>query len=105
MSLPAEREDARHVFHVFAARVPQRDAWRARLAELGIQVGVHYPIPIHLQPAHRDLGYLEGSFPVSEAIAREVLSLPIYPELTDDQIDSVAEAFRAGIPAWAPAGG
>jgi dTDP-4-amino-4,6-dideoxygalactose transaminase len=104
VGLPAERDGIRHVYHVFAVRVAQRDAWRARLTELGIGVGVHYPIPVHLQPAHRDLGYAPGSFPVSEAIASEVLSLPIYPELTDEQIDLVAGAFRAGLPAPVPAG-
>jgi len=97
--LPAERADVRHVYHVFAVRLPQRDAWRARLAELGIQTGVHYPIPIHLQPAHRDLGYERGAFPVSEAVAAEILSLPIFPELTDDQIETIGGALRAGLPA------
>jgi dTDP-4-amino-4,6-dideoxygalactose transaminase len=104
VGLPAERRDVRHVFHAFAVRVAQRDAWRARLTDLGIQVGVHYPIPVHLQPAHRDLGYGEGSFPISEMVASEILSLPIYPELTDDQIDTIAGAFRAGMPAMVPAG-
>jgi dTDP-4-amino-4,6-dideoxygalactose transaminase len=104
VGLPAERSDVRHVFHVFAIRVAQRDAWRARLTDLGVQVGVHYPIPVHLQPAHRDLGYAEGAFPVSEAVACEILSLPIYPELTDDQIDTIAGAFRAGLPDLVRAG-
>jgi dTDP-4-amino-4,6-dideoxygalactose transaminase len=104
VGLPAVRSDVRHVFHVFGIQVAHRDAWRARLTELGIQVGVHYPIPVHLQPAHRDLGYAAGTFPVSEAVASAILSLPMFPELTDDQIDTIAGAFRAGIPDLVPAG-
>ena len=96
VSLPAERPDVRHVYHVLAVRVPQRDRWRERLTQAGIQTGVHYPIPVHLQPAHADLGYRAGDFPVSEAVAADVLSLPLFPELTDAQIDAVAGVFRAG---------
>jgi dTDP-4-amino-4,6-dideoxygalactose transaminase len=92
--LPAERPNVRHVYHVLAVRVKARDECRARLADAGIQTGVHYPIPIHLQPAHSDLGYQAGAFPVSEAVASDVLSLPIFPELTDAQVDIVAEAVR-----------
>jgi dTDP-4-amino-4,6-dideoxygalactose transaminase len=91
---PAERPDARHVYHVYAVRVAQRDLWRARLTEAGVQTGVHYPIPIHLQPAHRDLGYREGDFPIAESIAMEVLSLPMFPELTTAQIDAVASVLQ-----------
>jgi dTDP-4-amino-4,6-dideoxygalactose transaminase len=94
--MPEERPNVRHVYHVLAVRVPDRDAWRARLTAAGIQTGVHYPIPVHLQPAHHDLGYAAGDFPVSEAVAAEVMSLPIFPELTDDQIEAVAQVFRAG---------
>jgi dTDP-4-amino-4,6-dideoxygalactose transaminase len=93
--MPAERPNARHVYHVLAVRVPDRDDWRARLTAAGIQTGVHYPIPVHLQPAHRDLGYSAGDFPISEAAAADVLSLPIFPELTDAQIGAVAGVFRA----------
>jgi dTDP-4-amino-4,6-dideoxygalactose transaminase len=94
IGLPEERPGVRHVYHVFAVRVPQRDAWRERLTEAGIQTGVHYPIPVHLQPAHRDLGYARGDFPVSEAVAVDVMSLPIFPELSDVQIEAVAAALR-----------
>ena len=97
VALPEERPGCRHVYHVYAVRVRGRDEVRARLAEAGVQTGVHYPIPVHLQPAHRDLGYGAGDFPVSEAIAADVLSLPIFPELTDAQIDIVAGAL-AGAP-------
>jgi dTDP-4-amino-4,6-dideoxygalactose transaminase len=96
---PLERPGARHVYHVYSVRVPQRDAWRARLAEQHIQTGVHYPIPVHLQPAYRDLGYQVGQFPVAETVAREVLSLPLFPEMTPVQIETVAAVLRAGLPA------
>ena len=96
--VPEERPDVRHVYHVFAVRVPRRDAWRAHLADRGVQTGVHYPIPVHLQPAYADLGYRVGDFPVSESVAHEILSLPMFPELTDGQIDGIGEIFRAGLP-------
>jgi dTDP-4-amino-4,6-dideoxygalactose transaminase len=99
--VPAERPGARHVYHVYAVRVPHRDAVRSQLTDAGIQTGVHYPIPTHLQPAYADLGYRAGDFPVAETLAREVLSLPIYPELTDAQIDTVANALKASVSAGA----
>jgi len=100
---PVERPGARHVYHVYVVRLPQRDAWRARLGEAGVQTGVHYPIPVHLQPAYRDLGHHAGDFPVSERAAAEVLSLPMFPELTAEQIATVAALLRAGVPAGASA--
>jgi dTDP-4-amino-4,6-dideoxygalactose transaminase len=100
---PTERPGARHVYHAYVVRVRDRDAWRSRLAEAGVQTGVHYPVPVHLQPAYRDLGYSQGDFPVAERAAREVLSLPIYPELTDEQIETIASLFRAGVAAAARA--
>jgi dTDP-4-amino-4,6-dideoxygalactose transaminase len=78
-------------------RVPERDAWRTALTEAGVQTGVHYPIPVHLHTAYSDLGYSRGDFPVSERAAIEVLSLPMFPELTDEQIESIASVFRAGV--------
>jgi dTDP-4-amino-4,6-dideoxygalactose transaminase len=101
--LPVERAGARHVYHVYVVRLAERDAWRARLAEAGVQTGVHYPIPVHLQPAYRDLGYHAGDFPVSERVAGEVLSLPMFPELTTEQIGVVAGVLRAGVPAGSKA--
>ena len=98
-ALPVERAGARHVYHVYVVRLAQRDAWRAALTEAGVQTGVHYPIPVHLQPAYRDLGYHAGDFPVSERVAGEVLSLPMFPELTTEQIATIAGVLRAGVPA------
>jgi dTDP-4-amino-4,6-dideoxygalactose transaminase len=100
---PLERPGTRHVYHVYVVRLPQRDVWRARLGEAGVQTGVHYPIPVHLQPAYADLGHQVGDFPVSERAAAEVLSLPIFPELTEAQIAEVAALLRAGVTAGAPA--
>ena len=96
---PMERPGVRHVYYVYAVRLPRRDAWRARLREMGIQTGVHYPVPVHLQPAYRDLGYTAGDFPVAEAVAREVLSLPLFAEMTDAQLEEVCGVLRAGLPA------
>ncbi len=96
---PMERSGVRHVYHVYAVRLLQRDAWRARLHEMGIQTGVHYPVPVHLQPAYRDLGYTAGDFPVAEALAGEVLSLPLFPEMTDAQLEEVCGVLLAGLPA------
>jgi dTDP-4-amino-4,6-dideoxygalactose transaminase len=83
---------SRHVYHIYAVRSPDRAAWQAALQEKGIQTGIHYPFPIHLLPAHADLGYEEGAFPHSETAAREVLSLPMFPELTAAQREEVAAA-------------
>src|SRR5438093_8435232 len=92
--LPVERAGARHVYHLFCVRVKDRERVRAALFEQGVETGVHYPIPLHLQPAYAWMGLSEGSFPVAERAAREVLSLPLYPEMTEDQVDRVCEALR-----------
>lgn len=99
--LPSERPGSRHVYHLYVVRVQDRDGWRARLTDAGVQTGIHYPIPVHLQPAYRDLGYAAGDFPVSERAAAEVLSLPIFPELTGEQVETIASAFKAGVVAGA----
>ena len=95
---PTERPGARHVYHVYAVRLGQRDVWRAHLLQRGIQTGVHYPIPVHLQPAYRDLGHLAGDFPVAEAVAGEVVSLPLFPEMTDAQQEEVCDVLSADLP-------
>lgn len=94
-ALPAEMPYARHVYHVYAVRTPEREAVQRRLADQGIQTGIHYPIPVHLQPAYADLGYRAGDFPHAERAAAEVLSLPLYPELSDDAVDRIAAAYAA----------
>lgn len=87
----------RHVWHIYAIRVPdgKRDAMKAFLWDRGIGTGIHYPVPIHLQEAAKFLGYREGDLPVTERISNEILSLPMYPELTEDQITYVADAVKA----------
>lgn len=87
-----------HVYHVYAVRVPDRDAVRERLAD-DIATGVHYPIPVHLQPAYADLGYVRGDFPVSEALADEALSLPMFPSLTNEAVDIVCDRLLGAISA------
>lgn len=91
---PEELNLIEHVYHLYVIRVRDRDALQRYLAERGIATGIHYPIPIHLQPAFRDLGYQEGDFPVTERYAQEILSLPMYPGLTDEQIVDVVDAVR-----------
>ena len=86
---------ARHVYHVYAIRSGQRQAWQDGLHARGIQTGIHYPVPVHLLPAFADLGYRAGQFPHSERAANEVLSLPMFPELTESQCEEVAHAVRA----------
>jgi dTDP-4-amino-4,6-dideoxygalactose transaminase len=89
VATPFETNYARHVYHVYAIRVQERDSvWRS-LEEKGIGCAVHYPVPIHLQEACRKLGYTWGAFPVAENLAEEFLSLPMFPELTEDQIEYV----------------
>jgi len=95
VGVPVEQPGCRHVYHVYAVRLRNRDATRRQLQEAGIQTGVHYPIPIHLQPAYRDLGYTRGDFPVAERIAAEVLSLPMFPEMTTAQVQEVGAAVLA----------
>jgi dTDP-4-amino-4,6-dideoxygalactose transaminase len=84
-----------HIYHLLVIETGSRDALQKHLADRGIQTGIHYPVPIHLQPAYQDLGYHQGDFPVSEELATRMLSLPMYPELTQDHIGEVAGAVRA----------
>lgn len=92
LTLPREAEDRRHVFHVYGVLTDDRSALQKQLAERGIQTGIHYPIPVHLLKAYADLGYCAGQFPNSEYAAAHELSLPMYPELTESHIQTVAEA-------------
>jgi dTDP-3-amino-3,4,6-trideoxy-alpha-D-glucose transaminase len=87
--------ESTHVYHLFVVRTAERDALRGFLTERGIQTGIHYPVPIHLQEAYSELGRGYGAFPNAEALARETLSLPMYPELTEEQLTAVTDAIRA----------
>jgi len=84
---------AHHVYHVYAIRTAHRAEWQQALMAKGIHTGIHYPIPVHLLPAFADLGYREGQFPHAEKAAREVLSLPMFPELTEAQCEEVVAAL------------
>ena len=95
VTLPATMPWARHVFHAYTIRVARRDQVRARLLASGIHTGIHYPTPVHLQPAWSGLGYHRGDFPVAEQAATEVLSLPMYAELEPAQIEAVAAELAA----------
>ncbi|HVZ19683.1 MAG TPA: DegT/DnrJ/EryC1/StrS family aminotransferase, partial [Vicinamibacterales bacterium] len=90
---PAEMSYSRHVYHVYAIRTTDRDEVQRMLHANGVQTGIHYPIPVHLQPVHKDLGYRAGDFPASELAADQVLSLPMYPELTFTQVETVVAAL------------
>jgi dTDP-4-amino-4,6-dideoxygalactose transaminase len=87
---PFEAKYARHVYHVYAVRVQERDAILRHLQEKEVGCAVHYPVPVHLQEAGRNLGYTKGAFPIAENLADEFLSLPMFPELTEEQIEYVA---------------
>lgn len=86
---------ATHVFHLYVLRVQQRDELMAYLKDRGIGVGIHYPVPCHLQPAVHSLGYHVGDLPVTEDVAASILSLPMYPELTTDQATYIIDAIKA----------
>jgi dTDP-4-amino-4,6-dideoxygalactose transaminase len=88
--VPREPAYAESVHHLYVVQVADRDGLRAHLQERGVSTGIHYPIPIHLQPAYADLGYPKGSFPVTEELSRQILSLPMYAELPPEAIEHVA---------------
>lgn len=90
---PAERPDARHVYHLYVIRSSRRDDLRQALHSRGIITGIHYPVPVHLQPAYRHLHPGPDTLPVTERLAGEVLSLPLYPELNEAQVETVAQAI------------
>ena len=94
LELPAEMPGGRHVYHVYTIRSKERDRLQKALSDDGIQTGIHYPVPVHLQPAYADLGYGPGAFPEAEAAAKQVLSLPLYPELSLPALSQVAEAVK-----------
>ena len=94
LTLPREMPYAGHIYHLYVVQTEAREALQHTLSEAGVQTGIHYPIPIHLQPAYAHLGYQAGDFPEAERQATRVLSLPMFPELTEEQIMRVAEAIQ-----------
>ena len=94
MRLPARAKDRDHIYNHFVILVPERDRLRTYLQTQGIGTEVYYPVPLHLQPCFRELGYAAEAFPVAEAAAHGVLALPIYGELSEGQQEWVVEAIR-----------
>lgn len=93
-STPAERPGNKHVYHLYVIRAPRRDELQAWLKSQGISTGIHYPVPIHLQNVMTSLGYKAGDLPVTNRIAAEILSLPMYAELSEDEIRYVADSIK-----------
>lgn len=91
---PVEMEGNSHIYHLYVVQVPKRDELQAWLKERGIFTGIHYPVPNHLQPAMKSLGYKQGDFPVTEQVVGNILSLPMFAELTDEEIETVAAAVK-----------
>src|SRR5271166_948681 len=102
LQTPKEMPWGRHVYHVYTVRSDDRDSLQATLTAEGIQTGIHYPVPVHLQPAYADLGYGPGAFPQAEAAAKQVLSLPLYPELSSQAVADVAGAVQKAVAHKAP---
>jgi dTDP-4-amino-4,6-dideoxygalactose transaminase len=95
LTLPKRRAGATHVSHLYVVRTPGRDRVLAQVRKDGVGALIHYPVPVHLQPAYRHRGRGEGSLPVTERAAREILSLPMYPELAPNELEAVVKAFYA----------
>ncbi len=95
--LPATHAQAEHVYHLFVVQLEHRDAVAGRLREQGVATGIHYPVPVHLQEACKELGYQHGQFPAAERAAERVLSLPMYAELTPAQLEYTAAALRRAV--------
>lgn len=91
---PTTADYVEHIFHLYVVRVSDREALMEHLKKAGIATGLHYPIPIHLQPAYAELGYKRGDFPITEAYAETIVSLPIFPELDDEKVAYVANAIH-----------
>lgn len=95
---PHEPSWAKAVYHLYVIRVPERDALSKHLADRHITTGFHYPIPLHLQEAYKEMGYGVGDFPVSESVSREILSLPMYPELSEQQQERIVSEIKKYLP-------
>jgi dTDP-4-amino-4,6-dideoxygalactose transaminase len=100
--VPTQAPFNQSVYHIYAVRVKDRDQVLQSLADKGISCGIHYPVPVHLQEAYRFLGRNKGSFPVAERCAEEFLSLPMFPELTREQVQTVANELKMCVSAAKP---
>lgn len=97
VTTPLEQEYARHVYHIYPIRTENRKELMDTLAKEQISCGIHYPIPLHLQDAYTCLGYQQGDFPVAEKLANQQISLPMYPELTSEQVGYVVERIKGNL--------
>ncbi|MHB8174855.1 MAG: DegT/DnrJ/EryC1/StrS family aminotransferase, partial [Nitrospirota bacterium] len=97
ITIPVEKEGYYHVYHQYTILADKRDVIMRTLAEKDIASAIYYPVPLHLQKSYKELGYKEGDFPVSEDLAKRVLSLPIYPELSPVDVDLISETIRASL--------
>ena len=97
MVRPQTLDGNEHVWHLYVVRVPDRDRVLKELQAAGIGAGIHYPVPVHLTAAFAGLGYAEGAFPVAEHAARELLSLPLFAEITAEQQEQVALALKSAL--------
>ncbi|MEA3493999.1 MAG: DegT/DnrJ/EryC1/StrS family aminotransferase [Candidatus Margulisiibacteriota bacterium] len=97
IATPLKLDAADPVYHLYVIRIHNRDGVKNKLEEKGIASGVHYPVPLHLQPAYRHLGHKEGDFPHTEKAAQEILSLPIYPEISREQIEYITTEVKANV--------
>jgi dTDP-4-amino-4,6-dideoxygalactose transaminase len=93
-AVPVVRAWGTHVYCYYVIQVAERDQFRKALEQVGIATGIHYPVPIHLQPACNRYGYTRGMLPITEAVASRIVSLPMYPELTEEQVQRVINAVR-----------
>jgi dTDP-4-amino-4,6-dideoxygalactose transaminase len=97
LQLPAEPAESRHIYHLYVVRVPERERVRKALEKAGIATGLHYPIPLHLQPGFADLDLGPGLFPHTEQAAEQIVSLPMFPHLTREQVAYVAAKLREAV--------
>ncbi len=95
--IPEEMLHNKHVYHLYVIRVKNRDELFDNLKQKGISVGIHYPVPIHLQEAYKDLGYRKGDFPVTEVLAKEIISLPMCPEINKEQINYISKTIAKSL--------
>jgi dTDP-4-amino-4,6-dideoxygalactose transaminase len=96
--LPYEPEWSKAVYHLFVVRVANREVLMTELAAAGIGSGIHYPVPLHLQKAYKNLGYLRGDFPVTEHVSAEIVSLPMFPHVRAEQIRETVSAVLSQTP-------
>lgn len=95
--LPVEMPYGKHVFHLYIVQIENRDEVKAQLASAGIDTGLHYPVPLHLQDAYKQLGYKKGDFAVSEKLSEHILSLPMYPGLSAEAVEHVVTTLTEAV--------